>query len=160
MAVAPGGAVDRGQELRRAHASEVPQRILERALLGRNLCTGVLVLQRAAAADAEMRAARIDARRAGSEDALRARDLVRRFALQRGDRHALARERTFDEDRFTGDPRNTAALLVERADLDRRWRGVAGGSFRHGMGRAGRSFSLYVADGTGRGGAGSSMQVE
>ncbi len=63
MAVAPRRTVDRRQHLRGAHAAEVPQRVLERALLGRDLRRGVEMLQRAAAADAEMRTARLDARR-------------------------------------------------------------------------------------------------
>ena len=63
-----------------AHAPETPQRVLERALLGGDLRAGVEVLQRAAAADAEMRAARIDARRVRFQHRVGAREVERRLA--------------------------------------------------------------------------------
>jgi hypothetical protein len=94
----------------------MPQRVLERALLGRDLRAGVEVLQRAAAADAEMRATRIDARRVRLDDRLRARELVRRLALERRDGHGFARQRALDEDRLAVDARDAAPFLIERID--------------------------------------------
>jgi hypothetical protein len=79
------------------------------------------VLQRAAAAGAEVRAARHDAVGRRALDARRARELPGRLALERLDRDALAGQPAFDEDGLALDARDAAALGVERADVDGGW---------------------------------------
>ena len=116
----------------RPHAADARQRVLERALLGRDLQRRMRVLQRAAAADAEVRAARVDARgarpcaiRVGARDR---RSSACRFSD--GDVDALAGQRAFDEDGLAVDARDAAAFLVERFDVDDRVAGAMGGGMR------------------------------
>ena len=61
-AIAPRRPGDRRQQRLRPHAADARERILERTLLGGDLQRRVGVLQRATAADAEVGAARRDAR--------------------------------------------------------------------------------------------------
>ncbi len=121
--------MDWRQEDAGANAGDVPQRVFERALLRRNLTSGVEVLQRAATAHAEVRAARRDAAGTRAQDGLGARELPGRFLLQRRDRRALARQCAFDEHRLAIDAGDAAAFLVERLDVGDARRG--GGSVGH-----------------------------
>ena len=116
--IAPGRAVHRGQEPPGRDAAEARERLLEHALLRRDLQCEVGVLQRASATGAEVRAARRDTRGTRREHARRARDLVGGLAFQRLDRDALARQRALDEYRLAVDARDAAAFVVERLDGD------------------------------------------
>ena len=85
-------------------------------MLGRDLCAGVEVLQRAAAANSEMRATRFDARGARGDDRLRTCELVGRLALERREGHGLAGQRPLDEDRLAVYACDAASFLIERID--------------------------------------------
>ena len=98
------------------------QRVLERALLRGDLQRRVRVLQRAAAADAEVRAAR---RRRATALALRhrlgAREREARLvACSDHGVDPLAGQRAFDEHRLAVDAGDAAPFLVERFDVDER----------------------------------------
>ena len=99
LAVAPVGPAHRPQDALGADLAEMPQRILERALLGRDLRGDVEVLHLAAAADAEVRAARHDALRAAHGEARRSvacsQLFLRRLTC---DANLFARQRILDED--------------------------------------------------------------
>ena len=75
VAIAPSGALDRPEHLIGRDLGQVPQTILERALLGRQLGTGLQVLHLAATACSDIPAARSDA--------------LRTLAAHRGDRGLL-----------------------------------------------------------------------
>ena len=122
------------------------QRVLERALLGGDLQRRRRVLQRAAAADAEVRAAR---RRRATALALerphrraRARNVGLRLSVV--DRHALAGQRAFDEDRLAVDARDAAAFLVERFDRRDDRRGSDAASRWRRQVRTWRTFAAIV----------------
>jgi hypothetical protein len=116
--VAPRRPVHRRAAERRRHVADALERVLERALLGGDLELRRRVLQRAAAAGAEVRAARHDAVGRRALDARRARELPGRLALERLDHDALAGQPALDEDGLALDARDAAALGVERADVD------------------------------------------
>jgi len=117
-AVAPCRPVDRRQERRGRDASDARERVLERALLGGDLQRRGGVLQRAAAAHPEVRAARRDAVGGGDVDAHGARQVPRRLAPERLDGDGLAGQRALDEHRLAFDAGDAAALVVERGDVD------------------------------------------
>ena len=76
----------------------MPERVLERALLGRDLRGDVEVLHLAAAADAEVRAARHDALRALAAQLDQRRLLPVVLAPLDRDANLFARQRVLDED--------------------------------------------------------------
>ena len=129
VAVLPAGPVDRREHLLRLHLADVPQRVLEHALLHRDLRGEIDVLQRAAAAQRRSSAQRGVARLAAGSSTVSTRaDLERRLLAEdrRGD--ALARQRAFDEDRLAVAAGDAAAFLVERFDeRSRRKSGFHGG---------------------------------
>src|SRR5205823_10997278 len=108
VAIAPGDAVDRREQLVRAHAADVPQSILEYALLDRDLRGGLEVLQAATAADAEVGAGRRRARRTGGAQFRHARQLVVGLAAKHFDRNTLADQRPFDKHRLAVNPGDAA----------------------------------------------------
>src|SRR6059036_3593934 len=116
MPIAPSGAIDGSQNLFRADAADVPQRIFEHALLRRELRRRIEMLQAAAAAGAEMRTPRRDARWAGGVQLGNAGELVTWLATQHLDRGAFTNQRAFDEHGLAVDTRDTASLLVESSD--------------------------------------------
>ena len=116
--VAPRRSVHRGQKRLRRHVPDALERVLERALLRGDLELRRRVLKRAAAAGAEVRAARHDAVGRRALDARRAGELPGRLALERLDLDALAGQPALDEDGLALDARDAAALGVERADVD------------------------------------------
>ena len=118
LTVTPGFAVDRREQLAWAHAGDVPKRVLEDALLDRDLRGGIQVLETAAAADPEMRTGRRHARRTRGVELDHARELVAGLAAKDFDRDALADQRAFDEDSLAVDPGDAATFLVERGDDD------------------------------------------
>jgi hypothetical protein len=80
------------------------------------------VLERAAAADAEVPAARCHALGRGVQHFDGDRLVVAALAANAPEAHGLAGQRAVDEHRFAGDVRDAAALVVQRLDprrLDR-----------------------------------------
>ena len=139
--VAPRRPVDRRQQRRRPHAGDVPQRVLERALLRRDLGHDIEMLERAASADAEVGTARQDAVGTRAKDRFRACEFPRGLALERRDRRSLAGQGALDEDRLPVDARDATAFLVERFDVGYACRSGGIGDER----RYGHRGSLYVA---------------
>ena len=110
--------MNRRQQLAGAHAADVPERVLEHALLGGDLRRRFQMLQAAAAADAEMRAKRRHTRRTGAQNTRGACKLVGRPPAMNLDADELAGQGPFDEHRFAVDARDAAAFLIERGDED------------------------------------------
>src|SRR5262249_42650234 len=125
VAVAPGGTVQRPQHSLGAHAADVPQRVLEHALLGGDLAAIIDVLHRAAAASAEEGAAWCYARGGLPADSNDLRQLERRLLAVRGVLDFLAGDRAVDEDRLALDVRDAAPFAVERLDARDRHAGPA-----------------------------------
>ena len=100
------------------------------------------VLQRAAAAHAEMRAARRDARRRSARSIADRRARCRSSACARriAMLDALARQRAFDEHDLAVDVRDAAAFLVQRFDRDGIGHGLDGrrGKSAHSTGARSR----------------------
>src|SRR5690606_9964480 len=101
----------------RPHLTEMPQLVLERALLDRHLHAGVDVLHRAAAADAEMRAGRRDARTARAQHRGGLRDVELRLAPDDLGLDSLAGQRAANEDDLALVARHAVRVEVERFDL-------------------------------------------
>jgi hypothetical protein len=122
MPITPGRPEDGPQNRFGPDAADVPQRILERALFRRDLGRRFEVLHRAAAArpgmQAEVRARRRDALVARAQDLDNPRGVELRLAAQRLDAYLFAGQRPFDEHHLAVVARNTAALGIERLDLD------------------------------------------
>jgi hypothetical protein len=111
--------VDRRQNLLGLHFTNAREGVFEDALLDGNLCRQVHVLERAAAAQPEIGAARRCAARRGLEHCRHAPDLERGFSTINRGGYALARQRPFDEYRLPLASRNAPAFLVERFDAKR-----------------------------------------
>src|SRR5208282_3405604 len=118
MPVTPGGAVDRREQLARLHPSDVPERILEHALLHRDLRRRIEVLQAAAATDAKIAAGGRHARGARDMELGDAREIVVALAAKDLDIGLLADQPAFDEHGLAVDPSDPTAFLIERGDDD------------------------------------------
>ena len=118
LTVTPGFAVDRREQFAGAHARDVPERVLEHALLDCDLRGRIQVLQAAAAANAEMRAGRRYTRGARGVKLGHACELVVGLAAKDFDGDALADQRAFDEDGLAVDAGDASAFLIERGDDD------------------------------------------
>ncbi len=116
VAIAPGRAVDRRIHDLRLHAADVPQRILQHALLGGGLRHRVQVLHRAAAAGAEIGTTWGHALRAGLQHARGVGLFVARLHTIGLVLHALARQRAVDEDRLAFHMGDAATFVVQRLD--------------------------------------------
>ena len=117
LPVAPGGPSIGRSTCSGRDLAEVPERVLERALLGRHLRGDVQVLHRAAAADAEVRATRHDPLRALPAQGDQRRLLPVALAPADRDLHLLAGERVLDEHHLAlGVVRHALRLEVERLD--------------------------------------------
>jgi hypothetical protein len=120
MPVAPFGAADRRSHALGGHFSDARQVLQQPVLLRGELRLEGRVLRDAAAADAEVRAARRAAFCRSILNGQRAGELMPALALDNGDARALAGQRAFDEQYLAvGLARDAAALGVERVDLDR-----------------------------------------
>jgi hypothetical protein len=114
----------------------MPERVFERPLLGRDLRADVQVLQRAAAADAEVRAARHDPLRARPAQRDQRRLLPVVLAPAHRDLHLLAGQRVLDEhDLAFGVVRHALRLEVERLDAKPLVRARHGGDYPRRGGR-------------------------
>ncbi len=117
LAVVPVGAAHRPQHAFGPHLAEMPKRVLDSALLGRHLRGDVEVLHLAAAADAEMRAARHDALRALAAKLEQRRLLPVVLPTLDGDADLLARQGILDEHHLAFAVAGDALRLeVERLD--------------------------------------------
>ena len=117
LPVVPVRAAHRPEHALGPHLAEVPERVLEGALLGRDLRGDVEVLHLAAAADAEVRAARHDALRALTAQLDERRLLPVVLAPLDCDPHFLARQRVLDEhDLAFAVVGNALRLEIERLD--------------------------------------------
>jgi hypothetical protein len=94
------------------------QVVFEHALLRCHLRARVQMLLTAAAARAEMRAARRDAHGRRLDDLRDLRDFVARLFAVRRVSDELARQRALDEDDLAVGMRDAAAFLVQRLDAD------------------------------------------
>ena len=119
MPIAPGRALNRREHLFRPHFADMPQRVFEDALLHRDLCRKIDVLQRAAATQPEVSATRRNAACRRLVHDRRRCKLERRLAAIDGHADPFARQRAFHEDRLAVAPRDAAAFLVERLDIER-----------------------------------------
>src|SRR5713101_5843760 len=117
--IAPLLAVDDRQQHFRLHFSNASQVVLQAALLRRHLRRGIGVLRRAAAAHAEVRAARRAAAGGLAQYFRGSAEVEFRFHLENPAGDALARQCAFDEhDLAFGVARDTASLGVERVDAE------------------------------------------
>ena len=117
LPVAPIGPLHRPQHPFRPHLAEMPQRVLERALLDRDLRGDVEVLHLAAAADAEVPATRDDALGALLAQLDERRPLPRVLAAPHRNADFLARQRVLDEDDLAlRVVRDALRLQIERLD--------------------------------------------
>ncbi len=121
LPIAPGRPLDRPQHLRGPQPAQVPELVLEHALLDRNLRGRVQVLHLAAAAgagmQAEVRASRRHALRAGLAQLGQHRLLPLPLAPRHVDPHPLTGQGTLDEDDLAvGAARNPVGVEVERLD--------------------------------------------
>ncbi len=123
--VSPGKPVQRPQHRLGANAAQVPERVLEHALLGGYLRAFFDVLHRASAAGAEEDAARGNSRRAFALDPHDPRGFPRGLFAVSGVLDELARNGIVDEHRLALDVGHAAALPVE--GLDKRDRHAAPG---------------------------------
>src|SRR6266545_6614595 len=110
--------MDGREQLAWTHPRDVPECVLEHALLNRDLRGGIQVLEAAAAADPEMRAGRRDACGTRGVKLGHARKLIAGLAAKHFDRDPLADQRAFDEDSLAVDAGDAAAFLIERGDDD------------------------------------------
>ena len=117
LPVVPVRPAHRPQHALGADLAEMPERILERALLGRDLRGDVEVLHLAAAADAEMRAARHDPLRAFTTKLDQRRLLPVVLAPLGRDANLFSRQRILDEDDLAFAVAGDALRLeIERLD--------------------------------------------
>ena len=123
VAVVPGRAMDRRQHHVGAQLRDMHQRVFKHPLLRCHLRSRLHMLHRAAAAHAEMRAARGDSLRRGAFDGDRLGKLVGRLAHVGRHAHPLTRQRAIDEQRLAVQACDAAAVLVQGLDLDERQRG-------------------------------------
>ena len=117
MAVAPLFAAHRGQQGLGLHAADAGQVLQQAALLLGHLQRAIGVLQDAAAAHAEMRAARRNAVRRRLQDSNRLSDIERALTGEYLDFGALARQCALDEhDLARGVAGDAAALRIQGND--------------------------------------------
>ena len=122
--VAPRIARERIEDARRCDVTDALEVLEQRALLREDLRLRREMLQRAAAAGAEMRAFGRDAIGRGDDHFERFRLVELATALHDARLHALARERTRDEHGLAFHARDTAAVVAQVDDVQL--------DFRHG----------------------------
>src|SRR5574340_1212488 len=113
MTVAPGRAVQRGEDRVGADLADAGEAFFQHSLLGGDLRAGLQVLHRAAAAAAEVLAARFGTLRAGLEDGDRIGRVVLGVLAVDGDFRTLARQCAIDEGDLAVDAGDAVALVVE-----------------------------------------------
>src|SRR6266850_1828192 len=117
--IAPLLAVDDRQQHFRLHFSNASQVVLQAALLRRHLRRGIGLLRRAAAAHAEVRAARRAAAGGLAQYFDCPAEIEFRFLLENPAGDALAGQRAFDEHHLAlRVARDAASLGVERVDAE------------------------------------------
>src|SRR5207245_3244577 len=117
--IAPLLAVDDRQQHFGLHFSDAGPVVLQPALLRRHLRRGIGVLRRAAAAHAEVRAARRAAAGGLAQDCHRPAEVEFRLLPENPAGDALAWQRAFDEHHLAlRVARDTASLGVERVDAE------------------------------------------
>ncbi len=116
MTIAPCRPDDRREHALGLHFAHVREGVFEHALLGRHLRAEIDVLQRAAAAHAEVRTARTYARRTGPDDARDPTAIEARLALHGLELDLLTGQRALDEDDLALEMRDAPPQCVERLD--------------------------------------------
>ena len=116
-AIAPRRIGQRRKYTLRHHLADALEIFEQHALLRRDLRDRIEMLQRAAATDAEMRAARRDAVGRGAQHFLDCRLVVMPMLAGVAHAHALARERPGDEHGLAGDVGHAAAIVSEVGDI-------------------------------------------
>ena len=124
VAVSPREPVQRPQHRLGTNPTDVPERVFEHALLGRDLRPLFDVLHRASAAGPEESAARGDSRRALLLDPHDLRGFPRGLLAVSGVFDELAGDGVVDEHRFSPDVGDAARLPVEGLDEGGRHRGL------------------------------------
>ena len=112
LAVAPGRTVDRRIQHFGVQTADMPESVLEHALLGRCLGRRLQMLHAAAAADAEIPAARFTALCAGLQNAERSCLLVTGLSAEAGILDFLAGQGALDEYRLAFDVGDAATFVV------------------------------------------------
>src|SRR5712691_10683248 len=124
MAVTPGKPVERPHQCLRTQTGDVPERVLEHALLRSDLRALLDMLHGAPAAGAEERAPRRGTCGAFFFDPHDLRGFPRGLLAVSGVFDAFARDGIIDEHGFSPDVGHAATLPVERLDKGDRHRGL------------------------------------
>jgi hypothetical protein len=115
--IAPRRIGQRRQDFLRPHFADAFEVFDQHVLFGGDLRGGIEMLQRAAAANAEMRAQRRYAIRRWTQHFFDHGLVVVTALAGETQTHTLTRERAIDEHGFAGDVRDTAAFVSEIGDI-------------------------------------------